>query len=160
MAKNAEATATKTAAKPKKTIKPKKVEIQTKENEGSVDAFLISVADEQKRTDALEVLEMMQKATKSEPKMWGASLIGFGSRVYESPATGRQVDWFHVGFSPRKANLSLYVLNGFEKQDELLGKLGKHTTGQGCLYIKKLDDVDRKVLKQIVDASVKKIKSA
>lgn len=136
----------------------KKVEIKTKENEASVDDFLNSVDDEQKKRDALEVLELMKKATKSEPKMWGASLIGFGSRVYESPATGRQVDWFYVGFSPRKANITLYVLNGFEKQGELLGKLGKHTIGKGCLYIKKLADVDKKVLKQLVDESVKNAK--
>jgi hypothetical protein len=137
----------------------KKAEIKTKENEASVEEFLGSIGDEQKTKDAYEVLEMMKAATKLEPKMWGASLIGFGSKVYKSPASGREVDWFLVGFSPRKANLSLYVLNGFEQQGELLSKLGKYTTGQGCLYIKKLDDVDRKVLKQIVDASVKKIKS-
>ncbi len=136
----------------------KKVEIKTKENEASVADFLNSVDDEQKKSDALEVLELMKKATKSEPKMWGASLVGFGSRVYESPATGRQVDWFYVGFSPRKANITLYVLNGFEKQGELLGKLGKHTIGKGCLYIKKLADVDKKVLKQLVDESVKNAK--
>ena len=91
--------------------------------------------------------------------MWGASLIGFGSRVYESPATGRQVDWFYIGFSPRKANISLYVLNGFDKQEELLGKLGKHKTGKGCLYINKLADVDMKVLKQIIEGSMKKARS-
>ena len=137
----------------------KKAEIKTKQNEGSVADFLNAVDDEQKKNDANEVLEMMKTATKLEPRMWGASLIGFGSKVYKSPASGREVDWFLVGFSPRKANLSLYVLNGFEKQGELLEKLGKHTTGQGCLYIKKLDDVDRKVLQQIVNASVKKIRS-
>lgn len=137
----------------------KKAEIKTKQNEGSVADFLNTVDDEQKKNDANEVLEMMKTATKLEPRMWGASLIGFGTKVYKSPASGREVDWFLVGFSPRKANLSLYVLNGFEKQGELLEKLGKHTTGQGCLYIKKLDDVDRKVLQQIVNASVKKIRS-
>jgi len=137
----------------------KKAVIKTSQNEGSVDDFLNSIGDEQKIKDAREVLEMMHKATKMEPKMWGASLIGFGEKVYKSPASGREVDWFLIGFSPRKANLSLYVLNGFEDQGELLQKLGKHTTGQGCLYIKKLEDVDKKVLKQIVDASLKKIKS-
>jgi hypothetical protein len=135
----------------------KKVEIKTKENEASVEEFLNSM-DEQKRVEAYEVLEMMQKTTKQEPRMWGASLIGFGSRVYESPTTGRQVDWFYIGFSPRKANISLYVLNGFEKQEELLGKLGKHSTGKGCLYIKRLEDVDKKVLKQLVDESFKNAK--
>ena len=136
----------------------KKVEIKTKENEASVEEFLNSM-DEKKRVEAYEVLEMMQKATKQEPRMWGASLIGFGSRVYESPTTGRQVDWFYIGFSPRKANISLYVLNGFENQEELLGKLGKHTTGKGCLYIKRLEDVDKKVLKQLVDESFKNAKT-
>jgi hypothetical protein len=137
----------------------KKAEVKTKENSASVEDFIASVGDEQKISDAREVLDMMQKATKLEPKMWGASLIGFGSKLFTSPTSGRQVDWFLVGFSPRKANFSLYVLNGFEKQDELLSKLGKHTTGMGCLYIKKLADIDKKVLKQIIDASVKKIKS-
>ncbi len=136
----------------------KKAEIKTKQNEGSVEDFINSVGDEQKIKDAFEVLEMMKKATKLEPKMWGASLIGFGSKVYKSPASGREVDWFLVGFSPRKANFSLYVLNGFEKQGELLGKLGKYTTGQGCLYIKKLEDVDKKILKQMIEASLKNIK--
>ena len=137
----------------------KKAEIKTKENEASVEEFLNSVDDAQKRSEALEILEMMQKASKDKPKMWGASLIGFGSRVYESPATGRQVDWFYIGFSPRKANISLYVLNGFDKQEELLGKLGKHNTGKGCLYINKLADVDTKVLKQIIEGSMKKARS-
>jgi hypothetical protein len=136
----------------------KKAEVKTKQNEGSVDAFLNSVEDEQKKKDAIEVLGMMKSAIKLEPKMWGSSLIGFGEKLFRSPS-GREVDWFLVGFSPRKANLSLYVLNGFEKQDELLSKLGKHTTGMGCLYIKRLDDIDRKVLKAIIAASVKKAKS-
>lgn len=137
----------------------KKAEIKTKENESSVADYINSVDDQQKRVDSLEILEMMQKATKEKPKMWGASLIGFGNRVYESPTSGRQVDWFYIGFSPRKANITLYVLNGFEKQDELLGKLGKHTAGKGCLYIKKLADVDKKVLTQIVAASAKNAKN-
>ena len=137
----------------------KKAEIKTKENEASVEEFLNSVDDAQKRSESLGILEMMQKASKDKPKMWGASLIGFGSRVYESPATGRQVDWFYIGFSPRKANISLYVLNGFDKQEELLGKLGKHKTGKGCLYINKLADVDMKVLKQIIEGSMKKARS-
>jgi hypothetical protein len=137
----------------------KKAVVMTTENEASVKDFINSVGDEQKIRDANEVLDMMKKATKLEPKMWGASLIGFGSRLFTSPTSGRQVDWFLIGFSPRKANFSLYVLNGFDKQEELLGKLGKHTTGMGCLYIKKLADIDKKVLKQIVDASFRKIKS-
>lgn len=137
----------------------KKAEIKTKENEASVEDFINSVDDEQKRNDAFEILEMMKKAMKTEPKMWGASLIGFGSKVYTSPTTDRQVDWFYVGFSPRKANISLYVLNGFAKQGELLGKLGKFTMGKGCLYIKKLADIDIKVLRQLVDESVKNAKT-
>jgi hypothetical protein len=136
----------------------KKADIKTKENEASVEDFINSIDDDQKRSDALEVLELMKSITKEKPKMWGASLIGFGNRVYESPTSGRQVDWFYIGFSPRKANMTFHVLNGFEKQDELLSELGKHTTGKGCLYIKRLADVDRKVLKQIVDASQKNAK--
>jgi hypothetical protein len=136
----------------------KKAVIKTSLNDGSVEDLLNSVTDEQKKADALEVLEMMHIASKETPKMWGSSLIGFGERVVTSPS-GRVVDWFDIGFSPRKANLSLYVLNGFDGQDDALAKLGKHTTGMGCLYIKKLADVDMKVLKQIIDASLRKTRS-
>ena len=134
-----------------------KVEIKTKETDASVDEFLNSVTDEQQREDARKVLEMMRRTTGEEPKMWGAAIIGFGNRVYRSPATGREVDWMKIGFSPRKGNLSLYVLHQ-EEQSALLDKLGKHKTGKGCLYIKRLSDVDEKILEKIISAACKKKK--
>ena len=127
-----------------------KVEIKTKETDASVEEFLNGVDDEQQRSDAFEVLEMMKQISGEEPKMWGAAIVGFGSMVYTSPATGREVDWLKIGFSPRKGNLSLYVLNGSPKQQELLEKLGKHKTGKGCLYIKRLSEVDEQVLVKVV----------
>lgn len=135
--------------------KSKLVEIKTKENSASVENFINSINDEQKRKDSFVILEMMKKASKEEPKMWGSSLIGFGNERYKSPATGREVDWFRIGFSPRKANLSLYFM-GFKEHEEALKKLGKHKTGSGCLYINKLDDIDVKILKKMIDVSLKK----
>ena len=133
-----------------------KAEITTKETDASVEEFLNNVTDELQRADARQVLEMMRRTTGEEPKMWGASIIGFGNRVYKSPATGREVDWMRIGFSPRKGNLSLYVLHGSADQTKLLEKLGKHKTGKGCLYIKKLADVDEKVLEKIIATACKK----
>ena len=99
--------------------------------------------------------EMMEKATKEKPKMWGSSIIGFGNLRYKSAATGREVDWFEIGFSPRKANLSLYFICDVKVHASLLKELGKHKTGAGCLYINKLEDVDLKVLEEIIDTIVK-----
>jgi hypothetical protein len=135
-----------------------KAELKTKKTESSVEEFLNLIEDEQKRADAFTVAEMMGKATKDAPKMWGPSIVGFGSRMlrYDS---GRELDWMIIGFSPRKANLTLYLtMDGYEQYNELLGKLGKHTTGKGCLYIKRLSDVDMNVLKELISASVKSIK--
>jgi hypothetical protein len=135
-----------------------KYELKTKKNEASVEDFLNTVEDEQKRADAFAVSEIMRKATKAEPKMWGASIVGFGSRKYKY-SDGREMDWMMIGFSPRKTNLTLYIAIGTLEQQELLGKLGKHTTGKGCLYIKRLSDIDQKVLKELITVSVKHIKS-
>jgi hypothetical protein len=135
-----------------------KYELKTKENEASVEDFLNAVAHEQQRADAFAVAEMMRKATKSEPKMWGPAIVGFGSRKYKYP-DGREMDWMVIGFSPRKANLTLYILDGSADQEKLLAKLGKHSTGKSCLYIKRLADVDQKVLKELVAASIKHMKS-
>ena len=133
-----------------------KAEIKTKETDASVEDFLNSLADKQQREDARKIIGMMTNLTGDKPKMWGAAIIGFGNRVYTSPATGREVDWMKIGFSPRKGNLSLYVLNGAPKQAALLEKLGKHKTGKGCLYVKKLADVDEKVLEKVIAAACKK----
>mgnify|MGYP001224247405 CR=1 FL=1 len=136
--------------------KSKLVEIKTKETTASVEDFINSVKDEQKRLDSFTILKMMKKASGEDPKMWGTSLIGFGNKRYKSPATGREVDWLLIGFSPRKANFSLYLTMDIKKHAATLKKLGKHKTGVGCLYINKLDDVDLKVLKELIDASLKK----
>ncbi len=132
----------------------KLVEIKTKETASSVEDFINSIADEQKRKDSKVILKMMEKATKKKPKMWGSSMIGFGNVRYKSPATGREVEWFSIGFSPRKANLSLYLMD-LKKHAEALKKLGKHKTGVGCLYINKLEDVDVKVLEKMIANTVK-----
>ncbi len=136
--------------------KSKLVEIKTKPTALSVEEFINQLADEQKRTDSFTVLEMMKKASGEEPVLWGNSIIGFGNKRYKSPNTGREVDWFLIGFSPRKANLSLYISIGLKEQTEALKKLGKHKTGAGCLYINKLADVDLKVLKGMIEVSLKK----
>lgn len=134
--------------------KSKLVEIKTKPTTASVEDFINTIKDEQKRKDSFVILEMMKKASGEEPKMWGSSLIGFGIKRYKSPATGREVDWLLIGFSPRKANLSLYLTMDIKKHASALKKLGKHKTGIGCLYINKLEDIDLKVLKEMIDASL------
>jgi hypothetical protein len=133
----------------------KNAEIKTKVNEASVEGFLNSVVDEQKRKDSFEIIKMMQQATKEEPKMWGPAIIGFGSYHYKYES-GREGDMPIIGFSPRKQNLTLYVGLGDDSENPLLKKLGKHTTGKVCLYIKKLADVDRTVLQQLINESAKK----
>ena len=128
--------------------------IKTKQTSDSVADFIAGIADEQKRKDSQVILKMMGKATNEKPKMWGSSMIGFGKLVYKSPTSGREVEWFKIGFSPRKTNLSLNLIN-LKKHEDALAKLGKHKTGMGCLYINKLADVDIKVLENIIIASVK-----
>lgn len=136
----------------------KVADIKTKENDASVEAFIAGVPDEQKRQDCYTLLKLMEKATKEKPKMWGASLIGFGNLRYKSPTSGREVDWFKIGFSPRKANLSLYLTMDIKAHAETLAKLGKHKTGMGCLYINKLADVDMKVLESMIKTAAQKKK--
>jgi len=130
----------------------KLAEIKTKPTSLSVKDFINNITDEQKRKDSLIILKLMEKAMKEKPKMWGSSMIGFGNVRYKSPATGREVDWFKIGFSPRKANLSLHLINLLQHADAL-NKLGKHKTGGGCLYINKLEDIDIKVLEKIIIAA-------
>jgi hypothetical protein len=131
-------------------------ELKTKPTNLSVDRFLKSIPDKQRREDCYTVVDIMRKATKAEPKMWGSSIVGFGSYHY-AYASGRELDWFLVGFSPRKQNLTLYIMAGFEGYGALLEKLGKHKTGRSCLYINRLDDVHLPTLKRIVEQSVKHI---
>jgi hypothetical protein len=133
-------------------------ELKTKENSGDVEAFLNGIEDEQKRQDCFTVLELMKKTTKSEPKMWGAGIVGFGNYHYKYDS-GREGDWFIAGFSPRKQNLTLYIIPEFSRYDELLAKLGKHKTGKSCLYINKLDDVNLDVLAEMIEKSVDAVQS-
>jgi len=135
--------------------KSKLAQIKTKPTANSVEDFLNAIQPDQKRKDSFVLLEMMKKASGEEPKMWGGSIIGFGNKRYKSPATGREVDWLEIGFSPRKANLSLYLLGGLNQHAAALENLGKHKTGVGCLYINKLEDVDIEVLQGMIWASLK-----
>lgn len=136
--------------------KSKLAVIKTRETSASVEDYLNKVQPEQKKKDSLIILEMMKKATGERPKLWGSSIIGFGNKRYKSPATGREVDWFLIGLAPRKANISLYLTINVKEHSDALKKLGKHKTGVGCLYINKLDDIDIKVLKSMIDASLKR----
>lgn len=123
---------------------------KTQKTKLSVDDFINSVEHEGKRKDSFEILEMMKTITKEEPKMWGTSIIGFGD-VHYKYASGREGDWFKVGFSPRKANISLYLMGcDISKANNLLENLGKHKTGKGCLYVNKLADIDKNVLKELI----------
>ena len=130
-------------------------EMKTKVNEASVEGFLSKVEDEQKRKDCLEIIKIMKQVTKKEPKMWGPAIIGFGSYHYKYES-GREGDMPQIAFSPRKQNLTLYIGIGDNAENPLLKKLGKYTTGKGCLYIKKLTDVDRSVLQELINESFKK----
>lgn len=128
-------------------------ELKTKKTKASVEKFLDGVKDEQKRKDSYAILKLMKQVTKTEPKMWGDSIIGFGSYHYKY-ASGREGDWFLTGFSPRKQNLTLYIMSGFSKYPGLLKKLGKFKTGKSCLYINKIKDVDITTLKELIKQSV------
>src|SRR5688500_15381862 len=129
-------------------------ENKTQATDQSVDAFINSIEDEKKRKDSQQVVDMMREAMAVPPQMWGESIVGFGNRHYKYE-TGREGDTFIMGFAPRKQYLTLYVLP-YELDEgtaDLLGKLGKHKTGKSCLYIKKLDDVDLGVLKELIERS-------
>ena len=130
-------------------------EMKTKVNEASIEGFLNKVADVQQRKDSFEIIKIMKQVSKEEPKMWGPAIIGFGSYHYKYES-GREGDMPVIGFSPRKQNLTLYIGLGSEAENPLLKKLGKHTTGKGCLYIKRLADVDMKVLQELITKSFKK----
>ena len=128
-------------------------ENKTQKTKASVAEFLDAIADEQQRKDAKAVDKLMREVTGEKPAMWGPGIVGYGSYhyVYDS---GREGDWMRVGFSPRKAALTLYIMPGFARYETLMSKLGKFTTGKSCLYIKKLGDVDQTVLRELIAASV------
>lgn len=128
-------------------------ELETKQNNASVSAFLATVEDEQKRKDCKVIAKIMKEISGAPAKMWGTSIVGFGTYHYRG-ASGKEVAWMRIGFSPRKQNLTLYLLAGFEGQASLLKKLGKHKTGKACLYIKRLADVDMAVLRELIASSV------
>ncbi|MGI8918421.1 MAG: DUF1801 domain-containing protein [Pyrinomonadaceae bacterium] len=131
-------------------------EPKTKKTKASVAAFLNKITDEQRRKDCQTVLDLMTQATGEEPKMWGDSIVGFGSYHYRG-ASGREGDWPIIGFSPRKTDLTLYIMAGFQEFESLMAKLGKFKTGKSCLYLKKLDDVEIPVLKKLIAQSVKRM---
>lgn len=130
--------------------KSKLVEIKTKPTILSVADFIHTMEDEQKRKDSFTLIEMMKKASGEEPVLWGNSIIGFGNKRFESPKTGRQVDWFLIGFSPRKANLTIYIGAGSPKHVDALKVLGKHKVSGGCLHINKLATIDLNVLQGMI----------
>lgn len=129
-------------------------ELKAKPNDQDIEAFLNSVEDEGKRQACFTVKEIMEDVTEAEARMWGDSIVGFGTYRYKY-ASGREGEWMLTGFSPRKRNLTLYIMSGFDEYDLLLDKLGKYSTGKSCLYIKKIEDVDLDVLRELVDQSVK-----
>ena len=134
-------------------------ELKTKPTDESVTEFLDSVKNDKKRQDSYKILELMQEVTGERPKMWGKSIIGFGTYQYKY-ASGREGEWFLVGFSPRVQALTLYIMSGFDSYDDLLQKLGKYKTGKACLYVNKLEDVDQDVLKKLVTESVEHMKKS
>ncbi|HQN09470.1 MAG TPA: DUF1801 domain-containing protein [Thermoanaerobaculia bacterium] len=133
-------------------------EPKTKKTDASVAAFLDAVADPRRREDAREVLALMKRITGEEPKMWGPSIVGFGSYTY-TYASGQTGDWPIAGFSPRKQALTLYLMPGFEKDADLMKRLGKHKTGKSCLYLNRLADVDAGVLEELVRRSVERMRN-
>ncbi|MDX1740237.1 MAG: DUF1801 domain-containing protein, partial [Rhodothermales bacterium] len=134
-------------------------EPKTRLTDASVADFLHGVDDEQKRADCFELVDLMSDVTGEEPKMWGDSIVGFGTYHYKY-ASGREGDWMQVGFSPRKQSLTLYIMSGFSRYDELMKGLGKFKTGKSCLYVKRLSDVDRDVLRELIAQSVEHVKKA
>jgi hypothetical protein len=128
-------------------------EPKTKPTEQSVTDFLATIEDDQKRRDCFAILEMMREVTQCDPKMWGPTIVGFGAYHYRYES-GREGEWPLTGFSPRKQNLTLYLMGDYEKHDDLMQKLGKHSIGKSCLYIKRLADVDLATLRELVQRSV------
>ena len=134
-------------------------DLKTKRNDGDVRAYLESVSNLRRREDALVMLEMMSEITGQPAEMWGESIVGFGSYRYRY-ASGCEGDWFLTGFAPRKQSLTLYIMPGFARYEDLLARLGKHKIGKSCLYVNRLDDVDSDVLKELIAASVEYMRGA
>ena len=133
----------------------KLAKIKTTATDESVAVFINSIIDEQKRADAFSLIQLMKAASNEEPKLWVSGIIAFGEMRYKSPATGREVDWFKIGFSPRKSNFSLYLNIDLQKHINTIKQLGKYKTGTGCIYFKRLSDINMSVLQQLIFALVK-----
>jgi hypothetical protein len=131
--------------------------LKTRMNRSSVKGFLASVRDPRMRADSLRLLSLMKRATGERARMWGDSIVGFGVRRYRY-ASGREVDWFLAGFSPRKRNLTVYLMGGLDGRREFLKRLGRHTTGRGCISFKCLGDIDASILGRLVTESVRSVK--
>ena len=127
-------------------------EVQTKQNDGDVHLFLQNFKDEERYPDLLVILELMQSVSGCTPKMWGKDIVGFDSYHYKGKST--EGEWFCIGFSPRKQNTTLYIISGFEKEKELMARLGKYKNSKSCLYIKRLSDIDEVVLKEFLEKSM------
>lgn len=132
-------------------------ELKTKPTEASVKEFFNKIPDKERRDDCVAIAKLMEEATKAKPKMWGPSIVGFGSFHYKYDS-GREGDWLLIGFSPRKNDLTLYLMMGFEQHAKLMQQLGKYKTGKSCLYIKRLSDVHVPTLKKLIKASLKSLR--
>lgn len=132
-------------------------ELKTKPTQASVKEFLNQITDKERRDDCFAVAKMMEEITGDKPKMWGPSIVGFGTYHYKY-ASGREGDWPVTGFSPRKKDLTLYIMMGFDKHTELMQKLGKHSAGKSCLYIKRLSDIHVPTLKKLIKTSIKELR--
>jgi hypothetical protein len=128
-------------------------EAKTRPNDGDVDAFLASVDDEKRREDCRTVVQILGRITGEQPKMWGGSIIGFGTYDYEY-ASGRTGSWPRIGCSPRKQSLTIYIMPGFDRYEEIMAKLGKYKTGKSCLYVNRLEDIDLVVLEELAVESL------
>lgn len=132
-------------------------ELKTQKNDDDVEAFLESIEDDTRRRDARIVNEIMTRLTGEAPVMWGSSIVGFGSYTY---GKNNSNEWMKIGFSPRKQSMTLYIMDGFANRDTLLDKLGPHSTGKSCLYVKDVEKVDRGVLEQIITTSLEHMDAA
>lgn len=131
--------------------------LKTKENDEDVIAYLNAIEDDQKKSDCLTLITLMESVSGFKGKMWGKKMVGFGSYTYKTKA-GKEGEWFLIGFSPTKANLSLHLMFGLEDETELLAELGKHKIGKGCLYIKVLSDVNLSILEKLIKNTFARMK--
>ena len=133
-----------------------KTENKTQPTPVEVSSYIASIENEEQRTDCKQLLELMQEVTGLSPQMWGKDIVGLGQYHYKGKS-GREGEWFKTGFAPRKNNLSLYFIGGFDKHDKILDKLGKHKLGKGCLYVKNLESVNKEALKELISANLKEM---